>query len=65
MELVKSKMVRQRWQYKYVVVDSLTNTSGKIEDVLNVFGSEGWELVSHSIGHMLNVFVFTRPEENV
>ena len=34
------------WEYKYVYMKTNTNDVGKIEEMLNDLGNQGWELVS-------------------
>ena len=51
----------QRWEYAAVPVDGSSTRTAETTQVLNIWGSEGWELVAIKPEVGLIVCIFKRP----
>lgn len=50
-----------KWEYKFVNLPTMGN--GSIEDIMNEYGNNGWELISSSIVPGVCTLIFKRPKE--
>lgn len=49
-----------KWEYRFVNLPTMNNS---IENILNSYGEDGWELVSSNIVPGVCSFIFKKPKE--
>lgn len=49
-----------KWEYRFVNLPTMNNS---IENILNSYGENGWELVSSNIVPGVCTLIFKRPKE--